>query len=415
MKHHQDVDVYHAARQRIREQILSFPDFYVSFSGGKDSGVLANLVIEVATEEGRLPVKVVFSDLEAIFQETARYAKSIMERPEVEPYWLCIEELEHNGSSVYERFFKTWDRGQRERWVRPMPDMPYVITRENAPPAFLKYIEGIQIDRWSIDMFGEYLCDVSGAGAICNFIGLRSEESYGRYMAVASQKNRVKKNDYTYLTKNEAARTWTSLPIYDWLFSDVWHYYAITGHDYNRVYDSMYRLGIAYSQMRTCFAFGEEQKRNLWLWQQIEPETWDRMVQRVEGANFGKLYNHTNINRGQVKKPDNITWKEYLPILLNSLPPLAKANFEEKFEIAFRYHRVMYEEKEGIPPDVYIQDSRRDAKAKAREMGLGIKYFISYETLCGAIIKRDFVFKKYGFGYSDKMLKRIEKMQEGCS
>jgi predicted phosphoadenosine phosphosulfate sulfurtransferase len=70
----------------------------------------------------------------------------------------------------------------------------------------------------------------------------------------------------------------------------------------------------------------------------------------------------------------------------------------------------MYEQKEGIPKSVYIQDSRKDAKEAAKKHNLGIKYFISYETLCGAIIKRDFVFKKYGFGYSNKMQKRIEEV-----
>jgi predicted phosphoadenosine phosphosulfate sulfurtransferase len=132
----------------------------------------------------------------------------------------------------------------------------------------------------------------------------------------------------------------------------------------------------------------------------------------VAGANYGKLYNHTNINKGRVKKPDGITWKEYLSILLQELPPLARKNFEEKFEITFHYHKVMYEEKEGISPDIYIQDSRKAARDKVKETGLPLKMFISYETLCGAVIKRDFVFEKYGFGYSKKMYERIKEMQE---
>lgn len=37
--------------------------------------------------------------------------------------------------------------------------------------------------------------------------------------------------------------------------------------------------------------------------------------------------------------------------------------------------------------------------------GLSQKYFITWEALAEAIIKRDFVFKKYGFGYSLKMQK----------
>lgn len=411
-KEYKSKNVLEASKDRIRESILSFPDYYCSFSGGKDSGVMVELVIEVAKEEGRLPVKVVFSDLEAIYKKTEDYVRYIMEREEVEPYWLCIEEIDQNASSVYERFFKIWDHNKKDLWVRPMPQMDYVINNDNIPEDLSKYLDLNNLSEWSIEWFGEYLCDKNKVDRICNFIGMRSEESYGRYMAVKVSKNRIKENNYTYLTKNKQSRTWTSLPIYDWIFSDIWKFHYETGHPYNKVYDDFFKLGLTNSQMRTCSAFGEEQKVSLWQWASIEPNTWDRLLQRVEGVNFGGKYNHTNINRGKLSKPKNISWKNYLEILINSLPPLAKQNFEEKFKITFNYHKVMYEDKEGISPGVYIQDSRAEAKAKSLETGLSIKYFISYETLCGAIIKRDFVFKKYGFGYSNKMIDRIKKIME---
>lgn len=395
------MNVYQAAISRIKEAINHFPDFYVSFSGGKDSGVLVNLVIEAAKELNQLPVKVVFSDLEAIYQETARYAKSIMDMPEVEPYWLCFEEVEDNASSVYERYYRTWDKGKSNKWVRDMPDMNYVINDANCPASLRKYMTG-RLEDWTLTNFGEWICDEGHSESICNFIGMRSDESYGRHMAVAAAKFRTKLNPHTYLTKNGADRTWTCLPLHDWSTADVWKYYAETGHDYNRVYDSMYRLGLSMSQMRTCFAFGEAQKKSLWQWQAIEPETWERMCRRVEGANFGKIYNHTNISRNQIQKPEHITWEEYLSILLSSLPPIVRSNFEEKFEIAFRYHKTMYEDKLNIHKSVYIQDSRKSAKEKSAETGLSIKHFISYETLCWAILKRDFVFERYGFGHSKK-------------
>ena len=412
MKRYIDINVLEASKERIKNAIESFDDFYVSFSGGKDSGVMVNLVIDVAREMDRLPVKVVFSDLEVIYQETVRYVMSIMDKPEVEPYWLCIEELDDNTSSVFERYFKIWDHTKKDLWVHPMPDKPYVIHDENMPDGLKKYMHLNDITQWSVFGIGEWFADKCNGNRICNFIGMRSGEAYGRYMAVATHKNRIKENDYTYLTKNGYPRTWTCLPIYDWEYQDVWHYYAETGKDYNHVYDSMYRMGTGFTQMRTCSAFGNEQSKTLYAWSVIEPETWDRMVTRVAGANYGKLYNHTNLNKGKVKKPDNITWKEYLPILLAELPPMARKNFEEKFDITFRYHKVMYEEKEGISPDIYIQDSRKAAREKAKETGLPIKMFISYETLCGAIIKRDFVFEKYGFGYSKKMYDRIAEIQE---
>lgn len=412
MKKYIDKNVYEAARERIAFCIDHFEDFYVSFSGGKDSGVLLELVIEVAREKNRLPVKAVFSDLEVIFNETVEYVKRMFDRPEVRGFWLCLEELDENGSSIFERYFKIWDRNKRDKWIHQPPDRKDVITDENCPDLLKKYLQPDKLNYWSIEHFGEYLCDELKRSNICNFIGMRGKESYGRYMCIATEKHRTKVNPYTYKTKEAGDRTYISLPLYDWEYNDIWHYYALKNADYNRIYDKMLKLGIHYPSMRTCSALGEEQKKTLYYWKIFEPETFDRMLQRCEGVNFGSIYNHTNINRGRIKKPENITWKEYLRILMAELPDIVRDNFKEKFEIAFRYHYVMYEVKEGIPKEVYIQDSRADARRVAKERGMGIKYFISYQTLCEAIIKRDFVFKKYGFGYSKKMQERIEQMEQ---
>ena len=411
MKRYLDKNVYEAAKERIAFCMDRFDDFYVSFSGGKDSGVLLELVIEVAREKNRLPVKAVFSDLEVIFNETVEYVKRMFDRPEVKGYWLCLEELDENGSSIFERYFKIWDKTKRNKWIHQPPAKPYVITDENCPALLKKYLQPNKLDYWSIEHFGEYLCDELKRDNICNFIGMRGQESYGRYMCVKTEKHRTKINNHTYKTKTCGDRTVISLPLYDWEHNDIWHYYALKNADYNRVYDWMLKLGLSYSLMRTCSAFGEEQKKSLYYWKIFEPETFDKMLQRVEGVNFGAIYNHTNINRGKIKKPDGITWKEYLRILMAELPEDVRKNFQEKFDITFRYHRVMYAEKEGLSPDFYILDSRADEKARIKQ-GYPAKYFIVYEDFCNAIIKRDFVFKKYGFGYSNKMSKRIEEMQK---
>jgi len=409
-KKYLNIDVYTAAKQRIKDMILTYDDFYVSFSGGKDSGVMLELVVEVARELNRLPVKAVFSDLEIIFYETVDYVLRTFDRPEIKGYWLCIEEMDDNASSLYERYFKIWDQKQKDKWVHNPPNRTYVITEENIPDKLKKYLKPGDIEYWSIYHFGEYLCDELNLNNICNFIGMRTEESYGRYMCVATEKNRNKLNHYTYKTKTSGERTSVSLPIYDWEYKDIWHYYAITNSDYNKIYSKMHKLGLKFSMMRTCSALGEEQKKSLYYWKIFEPSTFDRMLKRVQGVNFGSIYNHTNINRGKIKKPDTVTWKQYLMLLMQELPKEIQENFNEKFRIVFNYHKLMYEQKEGIPKSVYIQDSRKDAKEAAKKHNLGIKYFISYETLCGAIIKRDFVFKKYGFGYSNKMQKRIEEV-----
>ncbi len=410
------VNVYEAAKERVRQAIRRFPDFYVSFSGGKDSGVLVGVVLEVAKEEGKLPVKVVFSDLEAIFGETERYAKGVMEQDGVEPYWLCLEETDDNASSVYERYFRIWDKTANDRWVRPLPDMPYVINDSNCPPLLAGRINGRRVEDWTVTVFGEYLCDAYGHSSICNFIGMRSSESYGRHMAVATAKNREKLNPYTYNTKGGSSpRTWTCLPLYDWETADVWTWYAMTGADYNRVYDQMMRIGVPLSMQRTCSAFGEEQKKSLWMWPVMEPDTWERLLKRVEGVNFGRMYNHTNLSRNKVVKPAGVTWKQYCGMLMAALPEDARANFEEKFAIVRRYHDREYGVKMGLDRSVYECDSRKEARQKVKSTGLPLKVFWSYETLCGAIIKRDFVFKKYGFAYSKKMSDRVEQIQSRWS
>ena len=285
---------------------------------------------------------------------------------------------------------------------------------DNCPEKLKRYLQPEKLEYWSIEHFGEYLCDELGVNNICNFIGMRGQESYGRYMCVKVEKNRTKINPYTYKTKASGERTYISLPIYDWEYSDIWHYYAVKNADYNRIYDKMFKLGLSFPAMRTCSALGEEQKKTLYYWKVFEPETFEKMLQRVEGVNFGALYNHTNINRGKIRKPDNVTWREYLDILMAELPEDVRANFQEKFDITFRYHKTMYEEKEGLSPDFYILDSRKDEKEMIKK-GYPAKYFIVYEDFCNAIIKRDFVFKKYGFGYSQKMSKRIEEMQRKVS
>lgn len=70
-------------------------------------------------------------------------------------------------------------------------------------------------------------------------------------------------------------------PLYDWKARDIWIYHARTGAIYNPLYDLMYRAGVPLRNMRVCEPFGPEQRRGLWLYHILEPETWARMCVRV--------------------------------------------------------------------------------------------------------------------------------------
>jgi len=279
-KKYMNKDVYEAAIERIDFILDTFPAYYVSFSGGKDSGVLFHLVRERAELKDRLPVPVMFFDWETCYKETIAFVERVMTRPDVEPYWICLPECEDNGSSIYERYWKPWDPAKKDKWVRPMPDYPFVINEANMPAEWKSWYDPNSYSVWVVKHFGDWLASKKGVDRIASFLGLRTNESYGRHMLIAAAKNRDKLNRYTYRTVDGGENTWISLPLYDWTVEDIWTAYGKNGWDYNRTYDRFYLAGKTLHAMRICNAFGEVQKNDLDQWHEIAPETWARLVER---------------------------------------------------------------------------------------------------------------------------------------
>ena len=80
-------------------------------------------------------------------------------------------------------------------------------------------------------------------------------------------------------------------PIYDWRTEDIWAWQGKNpDRRYNKLYDLMHKAGLTIHQQRICQPYGDDQRRGLWLFHLIEPETWSRVVARVNGANGGALY-----------------------------------------------------------------------------------------------------------------------------
>lgn len=114
-------------------------------------------------------------------------------------------------------------------------------------------------------------------------------------------------------------------PIYDWHVKDIWTYISRSRLPYNTIYDLMHQAGVSLSKMRICEPFGPEQRRGLWLYHVLEPETWSLACARVSGADAGMLYTRPGNKAGffgsrQISKPAGHTWKSYARFLLASLP-----------------------------------------------------------------------------------------------
>jgi len=98
-------------------------------------------------------------------------------------------------------------------------------------------------------------------------------------------------------------------PIYDWKTEDVWGAYAHFDWPINGFYEKLYDHGVPIHQMRICQPYGMQQRKGLYQYALVEPETWERVVNRVSGANFGRLYAQTGLlAHYNTRKPSHMTW-----------------------------------------------------------------------------------------------------------
>ena len=321
------IDVLTATRERIAYTFDNFDRVYVSFSGGKDSTVMLHLVADEARKRGR-SFGLLFIDLEGQYKLTIDHIKRCYEMYAdiTEPFWVCLPIHLRNAVSVYEPHWYCWDKDRREDWIRSMPDG--CISDSNYFPFFH---DGMEFEEF-VPLFGQWYS--KGKPCAC-FVGIRTDESLNRFRTIAS-KSKIPFNGKQWTTK-VTQDVFNIYPVYDWKTADLWAYHGKNPElPYNKLYDLMYKAGLTIHQMRICQPYGDDQRRGLWLFHLIEPETWARVVARVNGANGGALYvqESGNINGyRKITKPAGHTWESFARLLLASMPDRSKLHFENKIVI----------------------------------------------------------------------------------
>ena len=119
--------VFEAAKERIGFIIDEFENFGVWFSGGKDSTVTMELVLQVAEEKGRLPVPVCFVDQEAEWNAVVEYTRKVMADPRVKPMWIQVPIKLFNATSMDDPWLNCW--AEDEEWMRDKE--PVEISKED--------------------------------------------------------------------------------------------------------------------------------------------------------------------------------------------------------------------------------------------------------------------------------------------
>jgi predicted phosphoadenosine phosphosulfate sulfurtransferase len=391
------ISVLHAAQLRIAQAFDNFERIYVSFSAGKDSTVMLHLVCEEARKRGRA-VGVLLVDLEAQYKLTIAHGEAIREMYAdcTEWFWVCLPIHLRNAVSMYQSQWVCWDEYAKDQWVRNPPKD--AITDKSFFPFFVKSMEFEEF----VPEFGEWYAQ--GKPTAC-FVGIRTDESLNRFRTIASiTKARWSGLGYTTMVSEHVANFY---PVYDWRTEDLWTWHARNpGKPHNPLYDMMHKAGLTIHQMRICQPYGDDQKKGLWLYHIIEPETWGRVVARVSGANSGAMYVRETGNitgARSVTLPEGHTWRSFAELLLATLPTQTSVHFRAKIDV-FRKWWMDRGYSDGIPDEA---DAALEAKRKVP----------SWRRVCKSILRNDYWCKGLGFsqhrtGSYDRYLSMMDKRRK---
>lgn len=419
-------NVFDALQERLKFIFDEFDNIYVSFSGGKDSGLLLNLVLDY--QKKYAPDKrigVFHQDFEAQYTVTTEYIERTFKRIEkdVEPYWVCLPMATRTALSSYEMFWYPWDDKKQEAWVRPMPEHDYVINMENNPMTTYKYRmhqEDLakQFGRW-------YSMSHEGKKTVC-LLGMRADESMQRYSGFLNKKYGYQ--DECWISR-QFKDVWCASPIYDWSTSDIWHANYLFEYDYNRLYDLYYMAGLSASQMRVASPFNDYSKDSLNLYRVIDPEIWAKLIGRVQGANFACIYGRSKaMGYRNVTLPEGHTWESYTKFLLDTLPVRLRNNYVKKFNTSIKFwHNTgggLDEEtieellahgykirRNGVSNYTLNKKSRVVFEGRIPDHTDDIKStkdIPSWKRMCYCILKNDHICRFMGFGLTRQQQKRID-------
>lgn len=395
-KYYLDKDVYAAAIERYEIIFNNFDNIYFSFSGGKDSSVMLQLAAQVARRMNRR-FDVLFIDLEAQYAATIEHVELLKgELSDVirDFYWVALPISLRNASSIIQPKWTCWDKADHHKWVRELPDD--CINEDNCNFDFYEY--AMEFEQFTPAFAAWY--ENQYGGKVAAGIGIRSDESLNRHATITSQR-KEKFNGYGWTTRvklgTKLSNVYNFYPIYDWRTEDIWTAVSRFNLQFNEIYEMMHKNGLSIHEQRLCQPYGDDQRDGLDQFRYIEPDTWEKVVNRVHGVNFGNIYARTSL-LGNIKseKPKNMTWEQYAVFLLETLG-LYAPELREHYYLKIKTFMEWYRKNEGLINIPDVDDEKLESAKKVA----------SWRRIARAIEKNDFWMTRLSFSQTKNDVQRL--------
>lgn len=264
------INVVQAAEIRLKNVFKNGLPVFMSFSGGKDSLCMAQLLFNLVQRGEIDPAQltVQFIDEEAIFPcietKVKEWRKNfLMLGARFE--WFCCEVKHYNcfNELSNDETFICWDSTKQDVWVRH-------------PPVFA--IRNHSLLRPRIDAYQDFLPRTCVSGI--TITGIRTAESVQRLQNIAA----MLKAGKSMTSKRQV------FPIYDWTDKDVWLYLLREHVDIPDIYLYLWQSGTGRGQLRVSQFFSVDTAKSLVKMNEYYPDLMNRVIRREPNAYLAALY-----------------------------------------------------------------------------------------------------------------------------
>jgi len=260
-------------------------DVYVSFSGGKDSTVLLDLVRSIYPK-----VPAVFVDTGLEYPEVREFVKTIDNVTWLKPKMPFTEVIKKYGYPVISK--------EQSRYIRDCqnPTENNVITRRRRMTGIDRFgvqkKSGMISQKWRylIDApfkVGEQCCDVMKKLPVAKY---KKETGRSQFVGTMASDSSMRTQAYLRVGCN-AFDKGSSQPMAFWLEEDVWDYIKTRNLPYSKIYDT----GVKRTGCMFCM-FGvhmEKGKNRFQLMKETHPKLYDYCINKL---GCGKVLDYINVS-----------------------------------------------------------------------------------------------------------------------